>query len=173
MTLLSKGQLTFYLVTCTILGALVACYIFASQALANSPRQVSLPDILPVISSQPIHPSNMLSGELFGASPSSDQSLTVTNLNLTLKGTLPVTQDRQSKGIAIIMVGSNEEKVIYQGDSILRGVTLDNVYERYVVLSRGTKKEILKFPKSDDKYLVENMTGNGMEKLPPPVVQQR
>ncbi|SBS35239.1 hypothetical protein MSP8887_02339 [Marinomonas spartinae] len=172
MTLLSKGQLTFYLVTSIILGVFVAGYIFASQALANSTRQVSLPDILPINSSHPIHSSNMISGELFGTSPSSDQALAVTNLNLTLKGTLPVTQMSQSKGIAIIMIGSNKDKVVYQGESIQRGVTLDNVYEHYVVLSRGTKKEILKFPKSDDKYLVENMADHGMKKRSPPVVQK-
>ncbi|MBJ7539063.1 type II secretion system protein N [Marinomonas transparens] len=128
-------------------------------------RMVWLPDIQFDAKKTTDQGYSALSGDLFGPLPDIEITLTETNLNLTLKGTVPVFN--QQDGMAIIMVGAKDEQALRVGDEVLRGVTLDAVYGQYVVLSRSNGKEVLRFPNSDEQHkLLPLGTNVAVETLP-------
>lgn len=123
-----------------------AVYYFDVKAFI-APRSMLLPDIQVTRIQGASQRLPTLSGSLFGVLPESVVSLTETNLNLTLKGTVPAFN--KAVGMAVIMVGTKTEQIIHVGETVLPEVTLEAVYEKYVVLSRSNVKEILRFPNSD------------------------
>ncbi len=79
----------------------------------------------------------------------SHENLAETRLSLSLKGTMPSTD--QASSIAIIADNRNEEKIYFIRDTVTAGATLHAVYADRVVLNRSGTLEVLKLPKEFPK----------------------
>jgi general secretion pathway protein C len=82
------------------------------------------------------------------------EDLAETRLSLSLKGTMPNTN--QESSIAIIADNREEEKIYFIRDTVSAGTTLHAVYADRVVLNRSGTLEVLKLPKDFPKNTVQN-----------------
>lgn len=83
------------------------------------------------------------------APPENYEDLAETRLSLSLKGTMPNTD--QASSIAIIADDREEEKIYFIENTITAGTTLHAVYVDRVVLNRSGTLEVLKLPKDFPK----------------------
>jgi general secretion pathway protein C len=82
------------------------------------------------------------------------EDLAETRLSLSLKGTMPNTN--QESSIAIIADNREEEKIYFIRDTVTAGTTLHAVYADRVVLNRSGTLEVLKLPKDFPKNVKQN-----------------
>jgi len=82
------------------------------------------------------------------------EDLAETRLSLSLKGTMPNTN--QESSIAIIADNREEEKIYFIRDTVTAGTTLHAVYPDRVVLNRSGMLEVLKLPKDFPKNATPN-----------------
>jgi general secretion pathway protein C len=82
------------------------------------------------------------------------EDLAETRLSLSLKGTMPHTD--QASSIAIIADNREEEKIYFIRDTVTAGTTLHAVYADRVVLNRSGTLEVLKLPKDFPKNMAQN-----------------
>ena len=82
------------------------------------------------------------------------EDLAETRLSLSLKGTMPNTN--QESSIAIIADNREEEKIYFIRDTVTAGTTLHAVYADRVVLNRSGTLEVLKLPKDFPKNAAPN-----------------
>ncbi|MTI14327.1 type II secretion system protein N [Sansalvadorimonas verongulae] len=92
-----------------------------------------------------------------------------TNLNLTLRGALAGIGDVPSS--AIIQGNDGQDRLYHPGDTIVRGVTLESIHSRHVVISYNGRLQKLLFPEVSNQgakpYTPSPPSANTQTKLPP------
>ena len=81
-----------------------------------------------------------------------DQKAPETKLNLTLHGVF--VEEKPEAGAAIIGKAGSTQNYYKVGDLVMSGVKLQAVYNDRVVLDRGGKSEVLRFPKTNSSLNV-------------------
>lgn len=97
----------------------------------------------------------ILETDLFGTQPKDDleslaEDLKETTLNLTLNGTVVVT-DQRTESLAFIanQDGRRQNRLYQQGDAIASFARIEEIHARFVVISRGGERERLTFEGED------------------------
>ena len=137
-----------------IIWLLIAGTTGADEAI-TPPSQLRSPAVQ---TSGQVDVQSIATAHIFGQSSSelvietpqeSYEDLAETRLSLSLKGTMPSTD--QESSIAIIADNRDEEKVYFIRDTVTAGTTLHAVYPDRVVLNRSGTLEVLKLPKEFPK----------------------
>lgn len=147
---------------------LVAVLLLASGAahwtwaLIQPPvAPATLPAEAAAIPSAPTSADTLVSAHLFGkadvATTRSLDSIPVSSLNLVLNGIISAGNDSH----ALISVDGGEQAPFAVGDEVTTGVTLAEIYDDRVIISRGGKKESL--------LMYEETGGSSMTGLPSPI----